>query len=112
MTDREKMFSRRAWLTKLMLLTAAAGMVPKLVSAAEDKASKSAVHYQQYPKEMQMCGMCTYFEGGGMMGRGMMGNGMMGHGMMGHGMMAGDCQVVEGSVSMMGWCDLYSPRGA
>ena len=49
--------------------------------------------------------------GSGMMGGGgMMGNGMMGHGMS-HGMMTGECQVVEGQISMMGWCELYSPRG-
>jgi len=34
-----------------------------------------------------------------MMGRG----GMMG---------AGACQVVEGRISPMGWCDLYAPLGA
>jgi hypothetical protein len=45
-----------------------------------------------------------------MMGRGMMGRGMMGRGMMGRGMMAaGACQVVEGRISPMGYCDLYVP---
>jgi hypothetical protein len=118
-TDRK--ISRRTWLTKLALLTAAAGVPPILASAkpTEEKASKSVVHYRDYPKHMQMCGMCKFFEGGGMMGGGMMGGGMMGHGMMGggmmgggmmgHGMMAGECQVVEGGISAMGWCDLYAP---
>ena len=46
---------------------------------------------------------------GGMMGGGMMGGGMMGGGMMGGGMMAaGACEVVEGRISPMGWCDLYA----
>jgi hypothetical protein len=43
--------------------------------------------------------------GGGMMGGGMMGGGMMRGGMMG----SGACQVVEGRISPMGWCDLYTP---
>jgi hypothetical protein len=76
--------------------------------------------------DVQMCGMCKFFVGGGMMSHGMMGcgmggdddmpdaevihAGMMGGGMMRHGMMGGDCQVVEGRVSRMGWCDLYAPR--
>lgn len=93
-----------------MLLMAGAGFAPpKAASAAEGKVSKSVAHYQDHPKAMQMCGMCKYFEGHGMMGSGMMGNGMMGRGM-GHSMMTAECQVVEGRVSMMGWCDLYSPR--
>jgi hypothetical protein len=48
--------------------------------------------------------MCKFFEGGGMMGGGMMGGGMMGRGMM-----AGECQVVEGRISAMGWRDLSAP---
>ena len=33
---------------------------------------------------------------------------MMGRGMMG----AGACQLVEGRISPMGYCDLYAPRSA
>jgi hypothetical protein len=116
-------FSRRTWLRKTVLFTAAVG-APSLLgpstSLGQVKASKSVVHYRDYPKEMQMCGMCKFFEGGGMMGGGMMGRGMMaggmmgggmmGGGMMGRGMMAGECEVVEGRISPMGWCDLYAPR--
>ena len=99
--------SRRLWLTQAALITAAAGMPPLAPSTsfAQGKASKSVVHYRDYPKEMQMCGMCKFFEGGGMMGGGMMGGGMMGGGMM-----AGECEVVEGRISRMGWCDLYAPK--
>jgi|ERR1035437_3495232 hypothetical protein len=115
-TDRK--ISRRTWLTKLALSMAATGVPPILASASptEEKASKSVVHYRDYPEQMQMCGMCKFFVGGGMMGGGMMGGGMMGGGMgggmMGGGMMAGECQVVKGRISRMGWCDLYAPRGA
>ena len=101
--------SRRAWLRKVALLTTAAGLPLMLATAseAERKVSKSVVHYRDYPKEMQMCGMCKFFEGGGTMG----GGGMMGGGMMGGGgMMAGKCEVVEGRISRMGWCDLYARR--
>ena len=102
--------SRRTWLTKVALFMAVT--LPKLASAspAEEKASKSVVHYRDYPKGRQMCGMCKFFEGSGMMGRGMMCGGMMSGGMMGRGMMAGECEVVAGRISRMGWCDLYAPR--
>ena len=115
----DRKISRRTWLTKVTFFMAATGVLPKLASASptEEKASKSSVHYRDYPNHMQMCGMCKFFEGGGMMGGGMMGGsmmggGMMGHGMMGHGMMAGECEVVKGRISHMGWCDLYAPRGS
>ena len=63
--------SRRTWLRKVGLLTTAAGLPLMLASASEaaQKVSKSVVHYRDYPKEMQMCGMCKFFEGGGMNGR-------------------------------------------
>ena len=116
---RDGKISRRTWLSKLMLLMAAAGVPPTLASAnpTEEKAGKSVVHYRDYPKQMQMCGMCKYFEGSGMMGHGMMGGGMMGGSMMGggmmaHGMMNGECEVVSGRISPMGWCDLYAPKRA
>jgi hypothetical protein len=98
---------RRTWLRKVVLLTTAAWLPLMLPSASEaaQKVSKSVVHYRDYPKEMQMCGMCKFFEGGGMMGGGMMRGGMMSGGMM-----AGECDVVEGRISRMGWCDLYARR--
>lgn len=95
--------SRRLWLTQAALITAAAGMPPLApsTSSAQGKASKLVVHYRDYPKREQMCGMCKFFEGRGMMGGGMRG-----------GMMSGDCEVVEGRISPMGWCDLYAHRTA
>ena len=102
--------SRRTWLKGLTLFSAAAGMPSLLAStAAEAKASKAAVHYRDSPNGMQMCHMCKFYIGGrsGMMGGGMMCGGMMRHGGMMGG--AGACQVVEGRISPMGWCDLYAP---
>jgi hypothetical protein len=101
--------SRRSWLKGLALFSAAAGM-PSLVAftAAEAKASKAAVHYRDYPKGMQMCHMCKYYIAGGGRRGGMGGMCMDGGSMLGM-MGAGACQVVEGRISPMGWCDLYSP---
>jgi hypothetical protein len=102
--------SRRTWLKGI----AAAGVSLMLAStSAEAKASKSTVHYQDFRSAVRMCHMCKFFipgRGGrsGMMGCPMMGRGMMGGGMMG----AGGCQVVEGRISPMGYCDLYVPLGA
>jgi hypothetical protein len=57
--------------------------------------------------------MCKFFNSAGGGRSGMMGCGMMGGGMMGHGMMGpGACEVVEGRISPMGYCDLYAPRSA
>lgn len=59
---------------------------------------------------MRMCSMCKFFIPAGGRRSGMMGCPIMGGGMMGRGMMgAGACQVVEGSISPMGYCDLYVP---
>jgi len=97
--------SRRTWLKGLALFSAAAGIPSLLASTAtEAKASKVAVHYRDYPKGMQMCHMCKfYLAAGGGRSVGMCMGGSMG--MMG----AGACQVVEGRISPMGWCDLYAP---
>jgi hypothetical protein len=111
MSTRRKI-SRRTWLKGMAVFSAAAGMPLMLAStAAEAKASKAAVHYRDYPKGMQMCHMCKFYISAGGGRSGMMGCGMMGGGMMGRGGMmgAGACQVVEGRIRPMGWCDLYTP---
>ena len=86
----ESKISRRHWLTTAAVFTTAVGassLLPYSSSAEEGKISKAAARYQDYPKRMQMCGMCKYFisangRRGGMMGGGMMGSGgMMGGGM-------------------------------
>jgi hypothetical protein len=103
--------SRRAWLKGMALSSAAAWLPLLLATAAEAKASKSAVHYRDYPNGMRMCHECKFFISGGgrsgMMGC-PMGGGRMGHGMMG----AGACQVVEGRIVPMGYCDLYASLSA
>ena len=66
-------------------------------TASDAKASKAAVHYRDYPSGMRMCHMCKFYiaAGGGRSGMGCMGGGA--------------CQVVEGRISPMGYCDLYVP---
>ncbi|MGE5157902.1 MAG: hypothetical protein ACM3OF_07115 [Gemmatimonas sp.] len=106
--------SRRCWLaTALAAAAAVASPLLPYSALAQGKISKSDAEYQDRPKGMQMCGMCKYFvsangrgNGGMMGGRGMMGGGM-GPGMMS----AGSCELVEGSISPMGWCKLYAPSG-
>ena len=71
-------------------------------------ASKAAVHYRNSPKGMQMCHMCKFYIAGGGR-RGGMGGMCMGRGSMMGMMGAGACQVVEGRISPMGYCDLYAP---
>jgi hypothetical protein len=74
-------------------------------AAESGKVSKAVAKYQDSPKDGQTCGMCKFYvPPGGRAGSGMMG-GKMGSGMMA----AGTCQVVEGSISPMGWCILYQP---
>ncbi len=105
--------SRRTWLKGMAAFSAAAGISLMLAAtAAQAKASKAAVHYQDQPNGMRMCQTCKFFISAGGGRSGMMGC-PMGGGMMGHGMMgAGACQLVEGRISPMGYCDLYVPRGA
>lgn len=82
-------------------------------TAAQAKASKAAVHYQDHPNgKMRMCQTCRFFISTGGGRSGMMGC-PIGGGMMGHGMMeSGACQLVEGTISPMGYCNLYAPWGA
>jgi hypothetical protein len=103
--------SRRTWLKGMAVFSAAAGIPLMLAStAAEAKTSKAAVHYRDYPNRTRMCQNRKFFISGGGGRSGMMGCPMGGGGMMGHGMMgAGACQVVEGRISPMGYCDLYVP---
>jgi hypothetical protein len=89
----------------MAVFSAAAGISLMLAStAAEAKTSKAVVHYRDYPNGMRMCHMCKFYMagGGGRSGMGCMGGSM---GMMG----TGACQVVEGRISPMGYCNLYVP---
>jgi hypothetical protein len=93
--------SRRAWLKGVALVSAAAATPLMLASTpAEAKVTKAAVHYRDHPNGMQMCHMCKFYISSGGRSAGMSCMGMMG---------TGACQLVQGRISPMGWCDLYSP---
>ena len=119
------MLSRREWIGRLLTLAGLTGVMPRGHAAeAPAKVSQTTAKYQDRPNNGQMCSTCKFYirpggqaGSGGMMGGqmgpgmmgGQMGPGMMG-GQMGRGMMAaGTCEVVEGSISPMGWCVLYRP---
>lgn len=114
MISRRKVVALLAGSAGVLALTRrgdAAGAPPG--SAAQpQKVSKQVAQYRDYPKGAQMCRMCKFYvPSAGGPGAGMMGGpgaGMMGS--RGAGMMQlGSCQVVEGSISPMGWCMLYTP---
>ena len=89
-----------------MALVSVAAAVPLIGASttAEAKARKAAVHYRDYPSGMQHVPHVQVLyrgEAAGASGGMCMGGSMMG--MMG----AGACQVVEGRISPMGYCDLY-----
>jgi len=88
--------SRRAWLEGVALVSATAMLAS---TPAEAKVTKAAVHHRDSPKGMQTCHMCKYYIASAGRSAGMC-MGMMG---------TGACQLVQGSISPMGWCDLYSP---
>jgi hypothetical protein len=100
------MLSRREWIRRLLTLAGVGGAALRGEAAeAPSKVAKQAAKYQDHPNDHQMCGMCKfYIPPGGRAGSGMMG-GQMGPGMMA----AGTCEIVEGSISPMGWCALYRP---
>ncbi len=109
--DKPKSISRRTWLKKTARIAVTAVLYSSVdwsVAAATEttkKATKASVHYQGHPNDGKMCEMCKYFiPPGGAAGHGMM-RGMMGSGMM----RDGTCQVVQGRISPMGYCTLYTP---
>ena len=83
----------------LMLATSAFILACGGIAASAQQTPGGPMQQDHHPQTQQQP---TDHEGRGMMGQG----GMMGRGMMG----AGACQVVEGRISPMGYCDLYAPR--
>ncbi|HVB49452.1 MAG TPA: hypothetical protein VNF69_13800 [Burkholderiales bacterium] len=108
--DKPEPFSRRTWLKQSTFVAAAAALYWLLdpspaAPKTTGKATKASVHYQDRPIDGKMCGMCRYFiPPGGEAGHGMMG-GTMGPGMMSE----AACQLVQGPISPMGYCVLYTP---
>ena len=110
---------------KTMFATFVAGLLyPLLTNGGRNRAwatpspskvDKKTAHYRGHPKDGKMCMNCRYFippEGMRSMMEGM-GQGMGGmNGGRGMGqMMAGECKVVAGPVSPMGYCRFYKRKG-
>jgi len=81
--------SRRAFI-KAVGVAAAAATCGAAAKAQEykpqeqKKLTKAAAHYQDMPKGDQVCGTCPYF------------------------IFPRSCAVVEGEISVMGWCPIYT----
>ena len=80
--------SRRAVLAGTKL-TLGAAIAAKTVSsaAAQPNFSQADAMYQTMPKGDQRCGLCTSF------------------------VSPNACQLVKGTISPTGWCQLFSPKG-
>ena len=90
MSNTPRDLSRRKF---LKLTGCATALIPVAIittdrAAAQGKASKEAVQYQDSPKSGQKCADCQFFT-------------------------APDaCQVVEGKISPNGWCSLYVKKAS
>ena len=70
-------------------LAAAPWARPSLAQGKEGKARKQDMHYQDRPKDGQMCATCVQFIPAAKPGA------------------SSECQIVEGPVSPAGWCIEY-----
>ncbi len=114
------MMDRRQALKKMFRIVVAALAYPVTAKGGQNQAwaaplaqkiDKKTARYQNYPEDGKMCMNCRHFippRGMGSMMEGMkQGTGSM-DGSMGMGnMMAGECTVVAGPVSPMGYCRFY-----
>lgn len=85
---RKHNWSRRSVLKAVVVLAGAAA-IPVVIpdaAAAQAKASKASVKYQDQPKNGQRCSGCVQFIAGG------------------------QCKIVEGSISPNGWCTAFAPK--
>jgi hypothetical protein len=85
-SSREKSSRRRVLRAAILLAGAAAIPVALRHAEAQGKMSKAQVNYQDQPKSDQRCSGCIQF------------------------VPAGQCKLVEGTISPNGWCALYTPK--
>ncbi len=57
-------------------------------ASAQQKAAKTAVQYQEQPKDGHQCSACAQFEA------------------------PKSCKIVDGDISPSGWCALFAPKPA
>jgi hypothetical protein len=83
--------SRRAFIQTMGIAAAAAScgggaaLAQEYKPQAQKKLSKAAARYQDRPKGTESCGTCPYFQ------------------------FPKSCVVVEGDVSVEGWCPMFTP---
>jgi hypothetical protein len=77
--------SRRTLLSGAAFVAGAAALMP-LRARAQQKVAQSAVQYQGSPKNGQQCGTCSHFQP------------------------PSSCQLVDGTISLDGWCALYQKK--
>ena len=94
------MYQRREFLKKVVALSSVtlfAALSSIGSGETHQKADKDLVHYRLVGcNEMRNCMNCRFFETGKAAGC--------------MGMMEASCKVVTGSVSPMGYCDIFAPR--
>jgi hypothetical protein len=83
--------SRRDFIKTMGMVAAAAGSATVAASEAQEykpqeqkKLAQAAIRYQDHPKGNEACGTCPYF------------------------IFPKSCVVVEGEISPMGWCPIYT----
>ncbi len=84
----DKPATRRTALKTCLGLLAAGGAagIASRAQAQNAKATPASVAYQTKPSNGQQCSGCTQF------------------------LAPGACQIVSGTISPSGWCELYSPK--
>lgn len=82
---------RREALTGIVMLPAFAGLVASTTAIADAKGSKAQFKYQTHPHGNQRCGGCRFFHAGTSPSN-------------------GSCSVVDGPISVNGWCIAYAAK--
>jgi hypothetical protein len=92
MDDSTKDFTRRGFISSVVVLPALAGMLLAQTTTAEAKGSKAQFKYQSTPNNGKKCSTCTLFIPGSSASAN------------------GTCKAVDGSISPNGWCIAYSAK--
>lgn len=79
--------SRRTFIAAGAAVVAAGVGVAATARAQDQKIAKTAVMYQDKPKDGQMCSKCVNFEA------------------------PNACKIVAGTIAPEGWCAAYAPKG-
>jgi High potential iron-sulfur protein len=86
--------ARIVFLRGIIVLPAAAGLLPKEALADGSKASQASMHYQTTPNDGKHCALCQFF----IPGQDATSN--------------GTCQVVDGTISPNGYCIAFNAKSS